>query len=41
MDVFPIATQWFFTGLAVGFVLYGAIRISISWGLGGKQWQGD
>lgn len=41
MGVFSIAAQWFFTGIAVGFVLNGVIWLSISWGSGGKRWQGD
>jgi len=41
MDGFSIAVQWFFTGIAVGFVLHGVIWLSISWRSGGKRWQGD
>lgn len=37
MDVFLIAVQWFFAGLAGGFMLNGLIWIITSWRAGGQR----
>jgi hypothetical protein len=37
MDVFSIAVQWFFIGLAGGFVLNGLIWMITSGGAGGRR----
>jgi hypothetical protein len=39
MNVFPLAAPWFFSGLAVGFVLNGLIWITIYMGSGDERCQ--
>lgn len=41
MNVFRVAAQWFFSGLAGGFLANSLIWMILSKESGGKRWEGD